>query len=78
MLRVDLRTARPGMNLALPVMNPKLPGHELLRYGYQLTPSVIEKLGDMNVRSLWVEYPALSFLVRTCLHGRSLPAHYSS
>lgn len=62
MLRVDLRTARPGMSLALPVMNPKLPGHELLRVGYVLTPSVIEKLDDMNVRSAWVEYPALSFL----------------
>lgn len=50
------------MCLALPVMNPKLLGHELLRYGYQLTPSVIEKLGDMGVRTVWVEYPALSFL----------------
>ncbi|MEM1356162.1 MAG: HD domain-containing phosphohydrolase [Planctomycetota bacterium] len=62
MLRVDLRTARPGMSLALPVMNPKLPGHELLRVGYTLTPSVIEKLDDMRVRSVWVDYPALSFL----------------
>jgi response regulator RpfG family c-di-GMP phosphodiesterase len=50
------------MTLALPVMNPKLAGHELLRYGYQLTPSVIEKLGDMGVRTVWVDYPSLSFL----------------
>lgn len=50
------------MTLALPVMNPRLPGHELLRIGYELTPSVIEKLDAMRVRTLWVDYPSLSFL----------------
>lgn len=64
MLRVDIKTARPGMKLALPVMNPKLPGHELLHVGYELTPAVIEKLDEMNVRVLWVDYPSLSFLRR--------------
>ena len=64
MLRVDIRTARPGMTLALPVMNPRLPGHELLRIGYELTPTVIEKLDEMRVRTLWVDYPSLSFLNR--------------
>ena len=64
MLRVDIHSARPGMILALPVMNPRLPGHELLRIGYELTPSVIEKLEEMRVRVLWVDYPSLSFLNR--------------
>lgn len=64
MLRVDIRQARPGMTLALPVMNPRLPGHELLRIGYELTPKVIEKLDEMRVRVLWVDYPSLSFLGR--------------
>ena len=64
MLRVDIKSARPGMNLALPVMNPRLPGHELLHIGYELTPAVIEKLDEMRVRVLWVDYPSLSFLSR--------------
>lgn len=64
MLRVEIKSARPGMTLALPVMNPRLPGHELLRIGYELTPTVIEKLDEMRVRTLWVEYPSLSFLNR--------------
>lgn len=62
MLRVDMKSARPEMTLALPVMNPRLPGHELLRIGYELTPTVIEKLDEMRVRTLWVDYPSLSFL----------------
>eukprot|EP00752_Nemacystus_decipiens_P014067 g12503.t1 len=62
MLRVDIKSARPEMTLALPVMNPRLPGHELLHIGYELTPAVIEKLDEMRVRTLWVDYPSLSFL----------------
>ena len=62
MLRVDIKAARPEMTLALPVMNPRLPGHQLLRIGYELTPSVIEKLDEMRVRTLWVDYPSLSFI----------------
>lgn len=62
MLRVDIKSARPEMTLALPVMNPRLPGHELLHIGYELTPAVIEKLDEMQVRTLWVDYPSLSFL----------------
>jgi len=50
------------MTLALPVMNPRLPGHELLHIGYELTPAVIEKLDDMRVRTVWADYPCLSFL----------------
>lgn len=64
MLRVDIKSARPGMTLALPIMNPRLPGHELLHLGYELTPAVIEKLDEMSVRVLWVDYPSLSFLKR--------------
>jgi len=52
------------MTLALPIMNPRLPGHELLHVGYELTPAVIEKLDEMRVRVLWVDYPSLSFLSR--------------
>ena len=64
MLRVDLKSARPGMTLALPVMNPRLPGHELLHVGYELTPAVIEKLDELCIRVIWVDYPSLGFLRR--------------
>ena len=64
MLRVDIKSARPEMTLALPVMNPRLPGHQLLHIGYELTPAVIEKLDEMRVRTLWVDYPSLSFLAK--------------
>ena len=50
------------MTLALPVMNPRLPGHELLKTGYELSPSILEKLEDMSIRMLWVDYPSLSYL----------------
>lgn len=62
MLRVEIKAARPEMTLALPVMNPRLPGHQLLHVGYELTPAVIEKLDEMRVRTIWVDYPSLSFL----------------
>lgn len=64
MLRVDIKSARPEMTLALPVMNPRLPGHQLLHIGYELTPAVIEKLDEMLVRTIWVDYPSLSFLAK--------------
>ncbi|MBX2852423.1 MAG: HD domain-containing protein [Phycisphaeraceae bacterium] len=59
---MDIKSARPEMTLALPVMNPRLPGHQLLRIGYELTPSVIERLDEMRVRTIWVDYPSLSFI----------------
>jgi HD-GYP domain-containing protein (c-di-GMP phosphodiesterase class II) len=62
MLRVDLRRAKPGMKLALPVQNPKSPGTVLLKVGYVLDDAVIERLDKMGVRSVWVDYPALSFV----------------
>jgi HD-GYP domain-containing protein (c-di-GMP phosphodiesterase class II) len=62
MLRVDLRRAKPGMKLALPVQNPKAPSKVLLKVGYELTPGIIGKLDEMGIRSVWVAYPELSFL----------------
>jgi len=62
MLRVDLGRAKPGMTLALPVQNPKAPSKRLLKVGYELTDSIIDKLDDIGVRSVWVAYPELSFL----------------
>ncbi|WP_428387837.1 HD-GYP domain-containing protein [Mucisphaera sp.] len=59
MLRVDLRRAKEGMALALPVMNPKSPSKVLLKIGFELTQKIITKLRDLQVRFVWVKYPAL-------------------
>lgn len=50
------------MKLALPVQNPRIPSRILLKVGYELSSEIIDKLRDQQVRSLWVQYPALSFL----------------
>ncbi|MEM6749558.1 MAG: HD domain-containing phosphohydrolase [Planctomycetota bacterium] len=62
MLRVDLRNAKPGMTLALPVPNPKAPNQVLLRVGYSLTDSILTKLEELETRCVWVDYPALDYL----------------
>jgi HD-GYP domain-containing protein (c-di-GMP phosphodiesterase class II) len=62
MLRIETRNAKPGMKLALPVQLPQAPSRLLLRVGYELTASTINKLAELRVRTLWVGYPSLSFL----------------
>jgi HD-GYP domain-containing protein (c-di-GMP phosphodiesterase class II) len=62
MLRVELRDAKPGMVLALPIQNPKAPARVLLRVGYELTPEIVDKLREVGIRSIWVRYPSLAFL----------------
>lgn len=62
MLRIETRNAKPGMTLALPVQLPQAPSRLLLRVGYKLTAETIYKLAQLQVRSLWVGYPSLSFL----------------
>lgn len=62
MLRMDLRRAKPGMTLALPVRHPKSPRQFLLKGNFPLTETAIRRLVDMNVRFVWVQYPSLSFL----------------
>ncbi|WP_236254475.1 HD-GYP domain-containing protein [Mucisphaera calidilacus] len=47
------------MALALPVMNPKSPSRVLLKIGFELTAKIIQKLRDLQVRSIWVRYPSL-------------------
>ncbi|MCC6680300.1 MAG: HD domain-containing protein [Phycisphaeraceae bacterium] len=62
MLRVDVRHARPGMSLALPILNPAAPGRILLRVGYEMTPEVLGRLNELGIRQVWVRYPSLNFL----------------
>lgn len=50
------------MKLALPVYHPQAPHQLLLRIGYTIEDSIIARLTDLRLRSLWVRYPGLEFL----------------
>ncbi|MFA9479172.1 HD-GYP domain-containing protein [Phycisphaerales bacterium AB-hyl4] len=62
MLRIDVAKAKPGMKLALPVQNPQVPSRTLLKVSYELSTSVIKRLLEQGIRSIWVRYPSLDFL----------------
>jgi len=64
MLRVEITSAKPGMRLALPVQNAESPDNTLLNVGYKLTDTIIERLQELGVRSVWVQYPGMDFLER--------------
>lgn len=62
MLRVEVKLAKPGMTLALPVRNPNNPGRQLLSAGYVLNDEVIDRLKELAVREVVVRYPGLEAL----------------
>lgn len=62
MLRVPLVQARPGMQLATPVLHPDRPDTMLLRAGFVLDERSIERLRSMFLPEIWVEYPELRFI----------------
>ncbi|MFP4145606.1 MAG: HD-GYP domain-containing protein [Phycisphaeraceae bacterium] len=64
MLRIHVNKASPGMRLALPVQNPKAPSQALLKMGYELNDSILQRLSEYGVRVVWVRYPSLDFLAR--------------
>jgi len=61
-LRVDLPDAKPGMELALPVRNPRKIENILLRVGYTLDKQAIVRLDQMGIRNVWVRCPGLGAL----------------
>lgn len=64
MLRVSLVRATPGMVLAQPVYHPDSPGHLLLKPGAALDEAALQRLTELRVGSIWIRYPALSFLAK--------------
>ncbi|GAB5497097.1 MAG: HD-GYP domain-containing protein [Phycisphaerales bacterium] len=64
MLRVSTISAKPGMKLATPVFHPESPSRVLLRTGFELDSRTIVRLRELRVRSLWVSYPPLNFLLK--------------
>jgi HD-GYP domain-containing protein (c-di-GMP phosphodiesterase class II) len=64
MLRLATNQAAPGMVIALPVLHPERPGHLLLKPGGRLDADIISALIQLNVNSLWIEYPPTDLLLR--------------
>lgn len=52
------------MKLASPVLHPESPGRVLLREGFELDSRTIVRLRELMVRSVWVSYPPLDFLLK--------------
>ncbi|MBX3321401.1 MAG: hypothetical protein KF757_00270 [Phycisphaeraceae bacterium] len=59
MLRLSAIHAKPGMQLAMPVLHPKHPSTILLKAGATLEPHVIARLQQFGIDELWIAYPGL-------------------
>jgi HD-GYP domain-containing protein (c-di-GMP phosphodiesterase class II) len=64
MLRVPITQARPGMKLALPIMQPKRAGFVLLHAGVELDQHEIDRLREIEVREVWIHVPGLEFIAQ--------------
>ncbi len=62
MLRVPISHAKPGMELALPVYNPRASARLLLRPGAILEESTIERLAELHLPELWIKYPNMEMI----------------
>ncbi len=62
MLRVPISHAKPGMELALPVYNPRASARLLLRPGAILEESTIERLVELHLPELWIKYPNMEMI----------------
>jgi len=52
------------MTLAAPVTHPEHPDQDLLKYGYVLEQEVIQRVKDMGIGYIYVDYPGLDDLDR--------------
>lgn len=64
MLIVPISETRPGMRLASPVIDPSQPDVDLLKRGYVLEESIIQRLPDHGITHVMVDYPGLDELDR--------------
>ncbi|MEX0876180.1 MAG: HD domain-containing phosphohydrolase, partial [Phycisphaerales bacterium] len=62
MLRVPLSHAKPGMELALPVYNPRVSARLLLRPGAVLERSTIDRLIELRLPEVWIKYPNMEMI----------------
>ncbi len=59
MLILPIEEATPGIKLGMPVMHPQQPGQQLLKAGYTMDERVLERLRELGVPFLYVDYPGL-------------------
>jgi HD-GYP domain-containing protein (c-di-GMP phosphodiesterase class II) len=64
MLRVPIAHAKPGMELAQPVYNPRASARLLLRPGAVLKQSTIERLIELQLPELWIKYPNMEMIAK--------------
>lgn len=62
MLRVPINSAVPGMVLAMPVLHPRRHDTILLTAGLTLDDRSIQRLGEIELKELWIRYPGVEFI----------------
>lgn len=62
MLRVPISHAKAGMELALPVYNPRASTRLLLKPGAVLKQSTIDRLIELQLPELWIKYPNMEMV----------------
>lgn len=62
MLNITIDQAKAKMVLARPIYDPDKPSHTLLKPGYKLEYSDIQRLDRLRIGCFWVKYPNLRFL----------------
>jgi len=63
-LVLPLEQAEPGVKLAVSVYHPESPETELLKAGYVCDADVLDKMRQMGINSIWVDYPGFEELDR--------------
>lgn len=62
MLRVPIKSAVPGMVLAMPVLHPRRHDTILLTAGLTLDDRSIKRLSEIRLKEVWIRYPAVDFI----------------
>ena len=62
MLRVPISHAKAGMEVALPVFNPRASAQVLLRPGAVLEQSTIERMIELHLPEIWIKYPNMEMV----------------
>lgn len=62
MLRVPIAHAKPGMELAMAVYNPRASARLLLRPNAILEQSTIDRLIELNLPEIWIKYPNMEMI----------------
>ncbi len=59
MLLIPTKALKDGMQIAHPVFHPKREEIILLEPGFQLSPAIIARLVEFDIRCVWIDFPDL-------------------